>query len=83
MRNLLLAGTLAIAGLSIANSGASARVVCNDDGDCWRVQTQYDYPPGVRLEFHGDDYRWGDHEKRRWRDHDGRGYWQNGIWVEF
>lgn len=83
MNKLLLIGAIAGAGMSIAATQASARVVCNDEGDCWRTRTEYQYPPSVRLQFYNDDYKWGDHEKRRWREHDGRGYWRNGIWVEF
>ena len=26
---------------------ASARVVCNADGDCWHIQENYAYPPAA------------------------------------
>jgi hypothetical protein len=35
--------TLALLGLS--SLSASARIVCNEDGDCWHVHEDYAYPP--------------------------------------
>jgi hypothetical protein len=77
---LLAAGTLALTAGS-----ASAAVVCNDEGDCWHVHDQYTYPPEVGITIHTDDWRWGDKDHYRWREHEGqgRGYWHGGIWIGF
>lgn len=75
---LLGAGTLAL-----VSTGASARVVCNEDGDCWHVRENYDYQPGFKLTIHPDDWRWKEHENYRWREHEGRGYWRGGAWIGF
>ena len=47
---MLSAGTLALATL-----GASARIVCNADGDCWHAHGDYDYRPEFGLTIHPDD----------------------------
>jgi hypothetical protein len=75
---LLGAGTLAL-----TSGGASAAVVCNNDGDCWHVHDQYNYPPNVGVTVHGDDWKWGDKDHYRWHEHEGRGYWRGGIWIGF
>jgi hypothetical protein len=50
---------------------ASAAVVCNDEGDCWR---------GIRV--YNDDRHWKEGERYRWRDAGyGHGYWRGGVWV--
>ncbi len=77
---LVLAGTLTLAATS-----ASAAVVCNEEGDCWRVKERYEYKPEFRLRVYEDDWRWpeAERERYRWRESRGRGYWRNGIWIEF
>ncbi len=64
---------------------ASAEIVCNDEGDCWHAKNRYDYKPEFGLHVYKDDWKWGDHEhtKYRWREHDGRGYWRQGVWIDF
>jgi hypothetical protein len=74
---------LGASSLALTATNASARIVCNDDGDCWHVKTEYEYPPSVRLEVHPDDWRWKEGEKHAWREHEGRGYWHSGAWVGF
>ena len=73
-------------GLALLASPASAAVVCNDEGDCWRVKQKYDYKPEWRLRVYDDNWKWSDNDKHkyRWREtRDGRGYWRNGVWIEF
>jgi hypothetical protein len=41
-----------------------------------------EYPAGVRVHIHPDDWKWKDHEHYRWREHAGRGYWHGGAWVD-
>ena len=90
MRNLLFsaatAALFAVGFVATPMSSASARVVCNDDGDCWHTDSPYRYRVHVRTfpdnwYFHHD---WdGDHD-HHWRGHhEGRGYWRSGVWVNF
>ena len=78
-----LLGAAGILALSV--TGASAAIVCNEDGDCWHVKQSYDYPPDVRVHVYGDDWKWGDADaaRYRWREHEGRGYWRGGVWIGF
>jgi len=77
---------LAIAGaLALLPTSASAAIVCNEEGDCWRVKEKYDYRPEFRLHIYDDDWKRTDSDKHkyRWRDSKGRGYWRQGVWIEF
>lgn len=67
---LILAGTLAL-----ITTSASAAIVCNDEGDCWRVKERYEYKPELRLRVYEDNWRWPDAEAHRfrWREGAGRG----------
>lgn len=78
----LLLGTAAL----VTTTGvASARMVCNADGDCWHTD---DAPtvtyPGTGYVSHPDD--WYFHQtwdqNHHYRDyHEGRGYYRGGIWI--
>ena len=72
--------------LVLSGTVASAEVVCNEDGDCWRVRECYEYKPELRLKMYPDNWRWEerDNARYRWRDapSDRRGYWRQGVWVE-
>jgi hypothetical protein len=72
---------LALSVFAFATS-ASAAVVCNNDGDCWRVKKKHDYPAGVNLNFYDDEWEPGD--GFRWREAgEGRGYYRGGVWIGF
>ena len=82
---LLTKAAFGAAILALAAGSASAAVVCNDDGDCWRVQEQRTYEPSLKLRVMPDNWKWQDSEKDRyrWRDSGrGHGYYRQGIWVE-
>lgn len=82
----LVLGALVAAGAVMATvETASARVVCNRYGDCWRTSERYDYRPAWGLKVYDDNWRWRDGERYRWREaHRGRGYWgRNGVWITF
>lgn len=76
----------AIIGLATSlalTTSASAAVVCNDEGDCWRVKEKHTYPPDVKLHFYEDDWVI-DTKKYKWRDPGPRrGYWRGGVWIDF
>ena len=80
--NHLKTAALAIFATVALTVGASAAVVCNDDGDCWRSKERFDYPPQARVHVYGDDYAIG--PKYKWREaHEGHGYYRGGVWVGF
>ncbi len=79
---LIKAALGSVAALALSSMTASAAVVCNDDGDCWRVKERRDYSPELRLRVYDDDWKWKDGEKYRWREAGGgHGYWRGGVWV--
>lgn len=79
----LLAGTGALA---LSFGVAAAEVVCNEDGDCWRVREKVEYKPELNLRVYPDGWRWEerDNDRYRWREapDDRVGYWRGGVWVE-
>ena len=81
---IALAGTLAVFAFSATT--ASAAIVCNEIGDCWHVKEKYDYKPEFGVRVYPDEWKWADtdHDKYRWREHEGRGYWNpKGVWIGF
>jgi hypothetical protein len=54
--NYLKTAALAVLGTAALTAGASAAVVCNEDGDCWRTKERLTYPPEARVQIYGDDY---------------------------
>ncbi len=88
MKKLMLQGAIAAMIGSAALIGtattASAEIICNRAGDCWHARDHYDYSPRFGVVVHDDNWRCRDRDRHyRWREHDGRGYWRNGIWLRF
>ncbi|MFL5236091.1 MAG: hypothetical protein ACJ8EL_00525 [Rhizomicrobium sp.] len=77
------AAIFAVSALAFTASTASAAIVCNGAGDCWHVKRAYSYPATAGIVVHPNHWRWGPREKFTWREHVGRGYWRNGVWVAF
>ncbi|HEX3367621.1 hypothetical protein [Phenylobacterium sp.] len=80
-----LTAALGLGGLAVSAGSASAAVVCNAAGDCWHVDHRDRYP-GVALTYHPDDWyfhrHWDNDRDHHWRDyHEGRGYYDHGVWV--
>jgi hypothetical protein len=72
------------AALALSVSTASAAVVCNEDGDCWRVKGDVTYKPELKLQVYDDDWKWAEaeHTKYRWREPGpGTGYYRGGVWI--
>jgi hypothetical protein len=63
--------------------GPSSVIVCNDAGYCWHAEQSYDYPSGVQVYVHPQDWVWNDGDHYVWREHSGRGYWQGDQWMAF
>jgi hypothetical protein len=80
---LAAAGAVAACALAMTATSVSAAIVCNAEGECWHVRAQYVYKPEFGLVVHPNHWRWRAHERFVWREHEGRGYWRNGVWVEF
>jgi hypothetical protein len=69
--------------LVLSATASSAAVVCNDEGDCWRVRGRPSYGPDLSLRLYPDDWRWSRGEHYRWREPGrGHGYWRRGAWIE-
>ena len=84
MRSNLVALALCVFGvLAFSSLNASARIVCNTDGDCWHSHEDFAFPPGAHIEIHPDNWRWKDGEHFVWKEHQGRGYWNGGNWQTF
>ena len=78
----ILGGVLAASALTLTAATASAAIVCAGNV-CWHTKDAYDYPERSRVVVHQDDWRWARHERYRWREHEGRGYWRGGKWIEW
>jgi len=74
---------LSLGALALSTGAASAYIVCDADGDCWHVHDRYAYPDTAGVVIHDDTWNWTDSTQYRWREHEGRGYWNNGLWVTF
>ena len=79
----LAAATAAIAGAGLVavTTPAAAYIVCNREGECWHVRDRVTYKPEFGVVIHEDNWKWGKHEKFKWHEHEGHGYWRSGIWV--
>lgn len=80
-----LALLMGAAALVAASAPASARVVCNRDGDCWHTESA-PRVPGIHFDVHPDDWyfhqKWDADKDHHYRDyHEGRGYYKGGVWI--
>ena len=83
MKAITRALLVSAATLAMTAGAASAAVVCNDEGDCWRVKEQRNYEPSLKLRIMPDDWKWKEGEKYRWRESGkGHGHYRNGVWLE-
>ena len=77
------AALLGAATIALTATSASAYIACNREGECWHVANQYAYHPEFGIVVHPDGWRWRRHDHFVWHEHEGRGYWHNGIWLTF
>jgi hypothetical protein len=67
---LITATLFATSALALSSPPALARIVCNDQGQCWRVHGHYEHRP---------DWGWREQEGRGyWHGGHGYGYWHGG-----
>ena len=77
------AALLGAGALVLTAADASAAIVCNQEGECWHVRHAYTYRPEFGIVVHPNNWRWHDGDHFTWREHAGRGYWHNGVWIAF
>jgi hypothetical protein len=79
-----LGSVIGLLGTLVLTTSASAAIVCNDEGDCWKTKEKYKYPSGVNVQIYEDDWRWPEGANYRWRDtRPGPGYYKGGAWIGF
>jgi len=81
MKKIAALGAITAA-FAFTATGAMADIACNAEGDCWHVREHVEYKPDLKIVVHPDTWKWGEHEHYRFKEHDGRGYWRGGTWVE-
>ena len=84
LSTIVITVLLGTGALLMTAGAASARVVCNREGDCWHTDAPAPRVPGVTFSVHPDDWyfhqTWG--SDRHFRDyHKGRGYYKGGVWI--
>ena len=82
-----VAALLATAGLVATVAPSAARVVCNNEGDCWHTDAAPRPVPGITFNVHPDDWyfhqHWDGDKDHHYRDyHEGRGYYKGGVWIQ-
>jgi hypothetical protein len=79
-----IAALMSVSAVALSTAPASARVVCNAEGDCWHTDARAPVVPGVTFSAHPDDWYFHQHwdDSHHFRDyHDGRGYYKGGVWI--
>lgn len=82
LRKMAAAAVLGIGTFALMASSASAAIVCNNAGYCWHVRRPWVYPAGTVI-VHPDGWAPAAGVRVIWREHPGRGYWRNGLWIRF
>ncbi len=81
-----LMAAVAVGGLALSTTPASAHVACNRFGECWHTSNRYTtYPANLGVVFHDDAWRASHMKHRHWRDDpkDDKGYYSHGHWRSF
>jgi len=81
--HLALITLVGAGGIVASVAPASAFIACNRRGDCWHVQDRVRYPRSAGITIHPDDWHWGRRDHFQFHEHDGRGYWRGGVWMQF
>ena len=80
---LAAAAVLGVSALGFMATDAAASIACNAAGQCWHVHRAWAYPAEAGIVIHPEGWKWAPTEKFGWREHPGRGYWREGVWVKF
>jgi len=78
---LATAALLGAVAVAITATSASAYIACNREGECWHVRDRPVYRQEFGVVIHPDGWRWGGRDHYRWREHEGHGYWNHGLWI--
>ena len=78
----LLATAIGTAALSLSAASAFADYVACSGNTCWHVKERYTYPKESSVVIHEAD-TWKPAPGITVREHEGRGYWRSGVWVDF
>ena len=78
----LIGALVGASALALSAASASASVACVGNV-CWHTHERYEYPAHTRVVVHDDNWKWGRHEHYRWREHEGRGYWNGRHWSSW
>jgi hypothetical protein len=82
-----LAALIGVGAVAMSAGSASAYVVCNGAGECWRTHKHYDYQPTYGVTVYDDNWyaahRNDTHYKWRSGWHNDRGYYRDGVWISF
>lgn len=81
VQKIAAAALLGMTVMMVAATTASAAIVCNGAGVCWHVRRPWAYRPEWGVVVHPNYWRPG--PGIVWREHPGRGYWRNGVWITF
>ena len=82
LRTAIMASGVIGAALAASPIPASAEIVCSGNV-CWHVKERLAYPPESKVIIHEDSWRAPPAEKYEFREHEGRGYWREGKWIEW
>ena len=77
------AALLVAATVTVNAQPSSVMVACNKLSECWHVHEYYVYRPEFGVTVHPVNWHPERHERVRWHEHLGRGYWHSNIWVAF
>jgi hypothetical protein len=76
----LIGTVLGASALAFSAVSASAVIACIGDV-CWHAKEKYEYPSSAHVTVHEDTWRAG--PSIRFREHEGRGYWEGERWTEW
>jgi len=80
IKSLILGAAAALGTMAAMAGSASAYVACNRAGDCWHTNDRaFHRSFGIVVR----DNNWRLRHGMHWREHEGRGYWRNGVWIRF
>jgi hypothetical protein len=77
---------IAVSGVAVSTTPASAAVACNRFNECWHTNTRYTtYPSHLGVKFYEDNWREKHRRGHRWRadPRDDHGYYSHGRWRSF
>lgn len=81
-----LLAAVAVSGVALSTTPASAAIACNRYGECWHTTARYtNYPSSLGIRFYEDSWRATHMRRYHWRadPRDDHGYYSRGHWRSF